>query len=54
MDEDTQHEITLACIALLQKNAADGQQARKRNVLYEKIYASLWSILRNVGKKTAQ
>ncbi len=30
MDENVQQQITLACIALLQKNAADSQQARKR------------------------
>src|SRR5579863_10374315 len=30
MDENVQQQITLACIALLQKNAADDQQARKR------------------------
>jgi len=30
MDENVQQKITLACIALLQKNAADSQQARKR------------------------
>src|SRR5216683_6586230 len=35
MHENVQHEITLACIALLQKNAADSQKARKRNVLRE-------------------
>ena len=29
MDENVQKKITLACIALLQKNAADSQQARK-------------------------
>lgn len=33
MDENVQQEITLACIALLQKNAADDQQARKRTGL---------------------
>jgi hypothetical protein len=30
MDENVQQKITLACIALLQKNAADDQQARQR------------------------
>jgi hypothetical protein len=30
MDENVQQKITLACIALLRKNAADDQQARKR------------------------
>jgi hypothetical protein len=30
MDENVRHQIALACIALLQKNAADSQQARKR------------------------
>jgi len=30
MDEKVQQKITLACLALLQKNAADDQQARKR------------------------
>src|SRR5438552_14240380 len=29
MDENVQQKITLACIALLQKNAADSQQARQ-------------------------
>ena len=33
MDENVQHKITLACIALLQKNTADYQQARKRTGL---------------------
>ena len=35
MDENVQHEITLACIALLQKNTTDDQKERKRNVLHE-------------------
>ena len=35
MDENVQHEIALSCIALLQKNAADGQKVGKRNVLHE-------------------
>ncbi len=35
MDENIQHEITLACIALLQKNAANYQKARKSSVLRE-------------------
>ncbi len=30
MDENVQQKITLACLALLQKNAADSQQARQR------------------------
>jgi hypothetical protein len=33
MDENVQQKITLACIALFQKNAADEQQARKRTGL---------------------
>jgi hypothetical protein len=33
MDENVQHKIILACIALLQKNSADYQQARKRTGL---------------------
>ena len=35
MDENVQHEITLACVALLQKNAANYQKARKCSVLRE-------------------
>jgi len=34
MDDNLQKKITLACIALLQKNAADEQQARKCGGLY--------------------
>src|ERR1700676_624032 len=30
MDENVQHQITLACIALLQKNAVESHGARKR------------------------
>ncbi len=33
MESTVQHEITLACIALLQKNAADSDKTRKRNGL---------------------
>ncbi|HJT59144.1 MAG TPA: hypothetical protein VJ761_21740 [Ktedonobacteraceae bacterium] len=35
MDEHVQHQITQACIALLQKNAADHQARREIGVLYE-------------------
>src|SRR5207244_4515980 len=35
MDENVQHKIALACIAFLQKNAADSQRARRRNGLGE-------------------
>src|SRR5213593_2899366 len=31
MEENVQQKITLACLALLQKNAADERQARKRS-----------------------
>jgi hypothetical protein len=34
MDENVQQKIALACIAFLQKNAADEQQERKRNSRY--------------------